>query len=233
VLAAAIALALPGAALAQSTYNWSGAYIGGNAGASFVNTAVDSASFYDDVDGVDLAFTAPGYSYSGYGIIGGGEVGYNWQSPNLVFGVEADIAASNAAASYTDLDNNFMVSTRLNWLSTARVKVGMPMNNILLYGTAGVAFGQLQTDLTDNYPDDATVYNLSNTQSVTGWTAGAGIAAALNDHWVVKAEYLYADLGSHAVNFSEDATGDIGWPLISSSAKMTSSVIRFGVDYKF
>jgi outer membrane immunogenic protein len=233
ILAAAIAVALPGAALAQSTYNWSGAYVGATVGTGLINSAVDSVSFYDDVDGLEYSGGLPGFSYNGAGIIGGGEFGYNWQSGGMVVGVEGDVSASNASASYTDLDHNFMLNTKLNWLSTARLRIGLPMDNILVYGTGGVAFAQVQTDLTDNYPGDSTVYNLSNTQSVVGWTVGAGIAAAINQHWVVKAEYLYADLGSHTFSYSEDPTGDIGWPLVSSPAKITSSVIRAGVAYKF
>jgi outer membrane immunogenic protein len=233
IAAAALAVALPSAAMAQSAYNWTGAYIGANIGAASLNSAVDGVSLYNDVDGTSLATTLPGFSYSGSGIIGGGEIGYNWQASGFVFGVEGDISASNTIASYTDFDNNFTVDTKLNWLSTARVKLGLPFSNFLLYGTGGVAVGQIQGNLQDRYPDDSTIYNLSSTQTAVGWTAGGGIAAAIDEHVVVKAEYLYTDLGSHTFSYSEDPTGAIGWPLTSSSAKVTSSLIRVGIDYKF
>lgn len=214
-------------------YDWTGGYIGGQIGYGWSNTNVDSVSFFDDVAGTIPAGTLPGFAFNGSGIIGGAELGYNWQANGVVLGVEGDISATGITGTYGDAGPDFTLDTKLNWLSTARLKLGLPVENFMFYGTAGLAVGGITANLHDNYPDDTTVYNLSNSQTAVGWTVGGGVAAAVNSHWVVKAEYLYADLGSHTYSYSEDPSGAIGWPLLSASAKTTASIVRVGLDYKF
>lgn len=214
-------------------YNWTGGYIGGQLGYGWSNTRVGEVSFFDDVDGTLPSGGLPGFAFNGSGLIGGAELGYNWQANGLVVGVEGDISATGITANFADAGPDFTLDTKLNWLSTARLKLGLPVQNFLFYGTAGLAVGGIQANLHDNYPSDTTVYNLSDSNTAVGWTVGGGVAAAINSHWVVKAEYLYTDLGTHTYSYSEDPTGAIGWPLLTASAKTTASVVRVGIDYKF
>jgi outer membrane immunogenic protein len=81
-------------------YNWTGWYVGVNAGASFGNVKTDfnvpSAelfSFVSVIASTDLFTPGFGASDRTYpnGFIGGGQIGYNWQfSPIWVGGIEAD-----------------------------------------------------------------------------------------------------------------------------------------------
>src|SRR5262249_36263565 len=106
---------------ALSVYNWSGFYAGLNLGYQWghvTNTGIDPS-----------------------GIAGGGQLGYNWQTGQFVFGVEADIQASAA-------DDTFAPYKFSNpWFGTLRGRAGYAINNILLYGTFGLAYGDLEGQL--------------------------------------------------------------------------------------
>jgi outer membrane immunogenic protein len=226
------AFALPAAAAdygaSPAAYNWTGGYVGAQVGYGWGHTDAGSSSFYNDVDGTSLAGTSPALSFGGGGFIGGGEAGYNWQTNNLVFGVVGDISAAGIRSSYAE--DSFSVDSTLNWLSTARVNLGLPVSNMLFYGTAGLAIGGVTSDLHDVYDGGATVLNSSHSGTGVGWAAGGGVAAALGSNWVVKGEYLYVDLGSQHTSYSEPSPG---WPLISGSAKTTASLLRVSLDPRF
>src|SRR5690349_19859904 len=87
----------PPTAPAAPVFNWTGWYVGVNAGASFGHAKTDF-----NVAPITLTQTSTGESatsgafgvtdtsYPG-GFIGGGQIGYNWQwSPLIVLGLEAD-----------------------------------------------------------------------------------------------------------------------------------------------
>src|SRR5208283_3726253 len=70
------------------------------------------------------------------------------------------------------------------WFGTLRGRAGYAMNNVLLYGTLGIAYGggKIQSGA------------FEETNTHFGWTAGGGIEVGLTRNWSVKAEYLYVDL---------------------------------------
>jgi outer membrane immunogenic protein len=186
---------------------------------------------YDDADGINESSYSPidPFTYNGTGFVGGGGIGYNWQSGQFVYGIAADIAAANIKGSFSNDDAGFAADSTINWLGTARLVLGMPVSgNVLVYGTGGIAFGGVTAQLHDTYGDD--VVNTSDTSTNVGWTIGAGVAAAVNTNWVVKAEYLYVDLGAKDYSFREP---DPGFPLITTNAKNTANVLKFSVGYKF
>lgn len=226
--AAVLALAVPGAALAGPAYNWSGAYFGGQAGYGWSSTTSGPTTAFDDPED---AFVEGAFSYSGTGFIGGAEAGYNWQSGPLVIGLVGDVSAANITGSVSNSVYNYTLSSTLNWLSTARVNIGAPLGNLLVYGTGGIAFGNISSTLNDFYADDGgtTITSNLNTNAV-GWTVGAGIAAPVGHNWFVKAEYLYADLGTQNYSLSEP---DPGWAQINGSNHTTANILRASVDYKF
>jgi opacity protein-like surface antigen len=59
-------------------------------------------------------------------VLGGVHIGYNWQDGSYVFGIEGD---ANLA------DENFR-----DYLASLRLRLGHSFDNVLVYGTAGVAF---------------------------------------------------------------------------------------------
>lgn len=175
----------PYAPAAPAYYNWGGAYAGLNLGYQWGKV------------------TNLGGNPSG--VLGGAQIGYNWQSNALVLGAETDIQLTGA-------DDTFAPYKFSNpWFGTLRGRVGYAMNNILLYGTLGFAYG----DLT------ASLGSLDETHTLTGWTGGLGMEVGFTPSWSAKVEYLYMDLG------------DRGYTLTGVSNGFQSNVLRFGINYHF
>lgn len=168
-----------------SAYSWAGPYLGATLGYEW--------------GGVDNSPTHPA------GIAGGVEGGYNWQRGAFVFGGEADIQLSGA----DDTISPFEFSNP--WFGTVRGRAGFAFSNILVYGTAGMAYGELRADS----------FNLTETHTNVGWVAGAGVEVALNQHWSAKAEWLYLDLADSTFSVTGTNNG------------LAADLLRMGVNYHF
>lgn len=119
-------------------YSWAGPYLGANLGYAWGS--------------VENNLTKPS------GFVGGAQVGYNWQTGPWVFGVEGDIQATSA-------DDTFAPWKFSNpWFGTVRGRAGYSFGNILLFGTGGLAFGELRGE----------TFGLSESHTSAGWTAGVG-----------------------------------------------------------
>ncbi len=170
---------------APSVYNWSGFYAGVNAG-------------YEWGKVTNLAINPNG-------LMGGAQAGYNWQSGQFVFGGETDIQASGA-------DDTFAPWKFSNpWFGTLRARAGFAMNNILIYGTLGLAYGDLHGEIP----------GLDETKTELGWTGGVGMEVGFAPNWSAKVEYLYMDLGDRAFSITGMDNG------------LQSNILRFGVNYHF
>jgi outer membrane immunogenic protein len=166
-------------------YSWIGPYIGGNLGYGW--------------GGVSNNPTEPS------GVFGGLQAGYNWQSGQWVFGVEGDIQANSAS-------DRFATWKFSNpWFSTVRGRVGFAMNNLFVYGTGGLAIGELTGDLLGRVESHTTA----------GWTLGAGAEIGLTQNWSAKIEYLYVDLSTH--NFT----------ITNANNGYHFGALRLGVNYRF
>ena len=82
------------------------------------------------------------------------------------------------------------MQTQSDWLATVRGRAGYAFDRILIYGTGGGAFGNVQAGVRRAGPFS------SSTQ--TGWTAGAGVEFAFTPNLTAKVEYLYVDLGNQS-----------------------------------
>jgi outer membrane immunogenic protein len=139
------------------------------------------------------------------GVNGGFQGGYNWQYGQWVFGAEADLQISGAS------DSVALWKFNNRWFGTLRGRGGYAMNNILFYGTAGIAVGDL----------NASVFTASESHTTAGWTAGVGAAVGLTPNWSAKFEYLYISLS------------DTPFTLTSVQNGYRFSVVRLGVNYRF
>ena len=141
------------------------------------------------------------------GVAGGAQAGYNWQSNQFVFGAETDIQFSGA-------EDTFAPWKFSNpWFGTLRGRAGFAMSNILIYGTAGLAYGGVRAQ--------STLTGVSESKTVPGWVIGAGMEVALSTNWSARAEYLYVDLS------------DRSYSLTGTSNGLESNLLRFGVNYRF
>ena len=148
-----------------------------------------------------------GFSGAGSGFAGGAQAGYNWQSNQFVFGAETDIQFSGA-------DDTFAPWKFSNpWFGTLRGRAGFATSNILIYATGGLAYGSVRVKNTFTGADESKLH--------PGWVLGAGMEVALTTNWSARAEYLYVDLS------------DRSYALTGTSNGVESSVVRFGVNYRF
>ncbi|MEA2907440.1 MAG: outer rane immunogenic protein [Alphaproteobacteria bacterium] len=151
-------------------YNWTGPYIGINAGGGWGRSSF-SAPF-------------PSGTFDVSGGMLGGTLGYNWQAGAMVFGLESDLDWSNLRGSTTC--GGVACDVRNSWLGTVRGRLGLAWDRVMPYVTGGLAIGDIRTNV-------AGIGSGSSTK--TGWTLGAGLEFALSGPWTAKVEYLYADLG--------------------------------------
>ena len=92
-------------------------------------------SWHGPYAGVHLGFG------DGDGVVGGGQIGYNWQSGRIVYGIEADFALSSMedeASGCIPGAGCVFAGASLDWLATVRGRVGYLIEpRILAYATAG------------------------------------------------------------------------------------------------
>jgi outer membrane immunogenic protein len=201
LLASVASLAIAGAAHAadlapiEAPPTWDGFYIGSYVGWAWFDADLTAGGF--DTDDA----------------IAGSVAGYNWQSGNWVFGLEADIGFSIARAdgNSSDLDGNERAG--VDWIGTARGRVGYAFDNVLVYVAGGASGAEVEID--DNSEIDSDV--------LLGWTVGAGVEAKINDKASVRIEYLFSDYGS------EDFDAD-GSP---TTVDLQSHQVRAVLNYKF
>jgi outer membrane immunogenic protein len=174
------------------------------------------------------------------GIIGGPQIGYNWQTtPNVVWGLEADanwlggsdsrfltpVAGVAAGDSIAD-------STKDDFLATVRGRIGWAIDRSLLYVTGGLAVATIKTIDTFNAVGGTIVNTTQNTTTRAGWTVGGGWEYAFaGSNWSAKAEYLFADLGT----FDTTIPSTPGFPNsdVAVHHKYTENIARFGLNYRF
>ena len=197
----------PPAVMAPVVFNWTGFYVGLNAGGSFGNSSVDYAqgpgTFGNPPN--DRGVFAASYNFHPDSFIGGGQVGYNFQTGNFVWGGEADIQGrSNQSTSVSHVFNQFQdrytLTDTQNWFATFRGRLGYAVNNWLIYATGGLAVGRVQHEVFQASNSPIVSRDLSDSNTKAGWTVGAGVEYGFAPHWSVAAEYLYVDLGTDTIN---------------------------------
>lgn len=148
------------------------------------------------------------------GIIGGAQIGYNWQRERLVFGLEADIQASGQKGDFLICSIGGcptgstigQASHSLKWFGTVRGRFGgLITPGVLLYATGGLAYGEIDSDYISGIVGTSPIFG-SNSTTRVGWTAGAGVEGKVTPNWTVKVEYLYMDFGSFSHNLGSGAS---------------------------
>jgi outer membrane immunogenic protein len=168
-----------------NAYSWAGPYLGANLGYEWGSVNNNPAK--------------PS------GFVGGVQAGYNFQNGPWVFGVEGDIQAAGA-------DDTFAPWKFSNpWFGTLRGRAGYAFSNVLFYGTAGLAFGELR----------AQTFGWTESHTSAGWTIGAGAEVMFAPNWSAKLEYLYIDLSTSQFAITGVSNG------------YSASVVRAGVNYHF
>jgi len=200
-------------------YNWTGFYIGGHMGGTL------SSANASDPTGVNFAPLGASISQDDTGFLGGFQFGFNWQTGNLVFGVQGDMAWTTINAGLTD---PFSTTTTLNyktdWLTTVTGRVGYAWDNILLYGKGGAAWVHNNVSVTDpTIPLSAT-----GNETRFGWTAGGGLEYGFAPNWTGFIEYDYIGLGTASVTVTDPIAGPL-----SANFEQNIQTVKGGINYKF
>ncbi len=199
-------------------YDWSGFYVGLNGGDAFAGdeTIRIKPDFQENAGHLDLN-----------GLFGGAQVGANWQTGNWVLGAEAGLQLADIVDSDKQSASGVEVSSKgaVDWFGSVRVRSGYAMDNLLIFGTAGLAVAGVDYKV-HTVDDPSSSINLSDNYTATGWTAGAGVEWGFSANSSARLEYLYTDLGKK----------EIGSSLSDDSYFKTSpsfQSIRMGVDFRF
>ena len=223
-------------------YNWTGWYVGVNAGYGWHRNANVT---FSNITGTLVSPTGvPGIvSPNVKGFLAGGQIGYNAQVGNFLYGIEADadyanISGSARAFGLIDTRRNSLGNQRLGSFGTLRGRLGIVNDRLLVYGTGGLAFGHATSASAFSNTDGCVFPGGGANQCPTGsaselrlgWTAGAGLEFALSRDWSAKAEYLYYDLGRTSYTLT-----DPNFPGVSCGASTSyrGNVVRGGINYRF
>lgn len=181
----------------SNNYNWTGFYAGLHAGYGHAGSKVTG----------DLSA-----SPSGEDFLAGIQAGYNHQRQNWVFGIEGDLNIDFRDTEPVAVPGGGLAA-KLDFHATVRGRVGYTFDRFMTYGTAGLAFAGTE----------ATYKGDTQQAKHIGVSAGLGIAAALSDRLMLRAEFLHSNYAAAGYRFG------------NSSAEMDfhTNIARAGFDVRF
>jgi len=240
--------ARPPAPVMAAVYNWTGFYIGGNIGYGWGQNTNPFISFVDPAPAVGFApyFALGGNGFPNLkpaGVIGGGQIGYNWQMNQFVLGAVADFQAADIESSATvavtplapGVPSLQTLSQRLDFLGTVRGKAGVAFNNVMLYGTGGLAYGHVKSSMTANFvPAVPILFNGTSSEWRTGWAAGVGGEYGVGP-WSFGLEYLHYDLGRSSVTAIgvPPTSAVFAGSSLTATQRTAGDIVRGTINYRF
>ena len=243
-----------------SNYNWNGLYLGGFLGGAS-STTTSTTEPTNNIDGTIYSWNEPynsNYEYqTSASFMGGGTIGYNWQSANLplLLGIEGEYGYLHLKGHHQDPN---AVANEIKYYGTYDAhdgahstsigsqygygliggRIGYTASRSLFYIKSGAVFTNIQTHFNDYNisGDGAPQLHTSSNKNTAGYAIGGGIEYALPYTWTsnfsVKAEYLYFGF-NRTQNSSGICTCDSP-NIYSTSDKINGfSTVKLGVNYKF
>ena len=204
--------------------SWTGFYIGGHGGIGWLHasqTITAGANLFTcGPVGINLKC-----DLDATGAVFGGQVGYNLQQGQWVFGVEGD-------GSWTSLKKSVSFATpvpglvhtindKIDWLASVRGRLGWAAGDWLFYGTGGVAFANFNAGFFRTGGGARAQFD----KTATGWVAGGGIEKMFNRNWSARAEFLHYGLGKTSLT---SATGGT----YTTQFRHDVSVVRLGINFR-
>jgi outer membrane immunogenic protein len=254
--------------MAPAVFSWTGFYIGANVGGAWTNNNGGSdfgplfPPFIVLAPQAAIPTLIPGQldvlggGGRRSGVIGGGQIGYNWQVNQFVIGVEADAVGSGLKGSTASATRSFgppiLLATvnqtvnvefgHIDWMATFRGRLGFAADRALFYVTGGAAVAGIggATTTVINGPGiaiPAGTFTAGNGGSTTrwGWTVGGGIEWAFSPNWSVAGEYRYTDFGNRGTTF-DIPSGLPAAPIFftgTGSSHLTVEQATLRVNYRF
>jgi outer membrane immunogenic protein len=223
---------------------WQGFYLGGAIGAARLNTTAattesglsgfSSGTTFSAYPCGDDSSNAVGCSTGTTGFTAGVQAGYDWQSRYFVYGVVADWTWTGLKHSISrgSSSSHGVFQAKVDWLATFRGRMGLAVDDTLVYITGGLALADLKSSVTGTrivccFTDASFDNSLSTVQA--GWVAGLGVEHKLSQNWSVFSEFLYYDFGRATASGAESVTGN------GKSTEFTHEIFqgKLGVNYRF
>jgi outer membrane immunogenic protein len=196
-----------------SNNNWTGCYVGANLGVS------GSRDLWEDHTGPVV--NSEQVPVRANGVVGGGQIGCDYQSGLWVFGVEGMFDRTDMTGITPDPETpTVLFHDNIRWLATTTARIGYVVDRSLLYVKGGAAWMNTESFFTGASTG-------SNTRTADGWVIGAGLEYGIAANWSVKVEYEH--IGSGETRRSTIVDGgprDLGWT-------QSVDVVLVGVNYRF
>jgi outer membrane immunogenic protein len=214
---------------APSGCDWSGFYVGLNAGGQFGHS--------EDKDLDDFNSPDKSWGYSESGAVAGGQIGYNLQWRWLVVGPEIDLGYMNVDGNGVEpssVGDNTRGFSNSDFYTTFRGRIGVALNCWLFYATGGGIGVNYDTRVFDN---DISIglgeLNAHKQDFDWGYTVGGGIERKFGRHWSIKVEYLYFNLDDQTfsapfISVAGRQFGPFGW-----RAETEGHIVRAGLNFHF
>jgi outer membrane immunogenic protein len=199
-------------------FTWSGFYVGLQAGALWdqlqganngANAWWASTLFPNAANTLWYGYNTGASTQSGF--VGGGHIGYNFQTGPAVFGLEGDLEGASLRTG----------SLR----GSLRGRLGFAVDRVLFYGTGGLAFGARNGSST--YGAYGYNWGGNTSSSRMGWTVGAGVEYAFTQAWSAGLEYRYSQFSGNSGN-----TGYFGYNY-GGNTKINENAVRARLSYHF
>jgi outer membrane immunogenic protein len=214
-LAADMPVKAPAYKAPPAVFNWTGWYVGGHIGGAWGDDRI-----------TDVAeITGNRFSNKPTGIFGGGQLGFNVQNGQVVWGGEVDLGAMDLHKRVSEPLSAGLLASQIKsgFYSDVTGRLGYAWDRSLLYAKGGYAFYGGSIKNIDNDPGEGVTFGKSGS---SGWTAGGGFEQMINAAWSWKVEYLYFNFGTiHNVN-------PVDTPDIYIN-KFTVQTVKVGLNYKF
>ncbi len=204
-------------------YNWTGFYIGGNLGAAWTQGKV-SDSLGDSWSNAQQAVFA-----------GGGQVGANYQINWAVIGIEADFDwlanNHNSSNAVSTPIGALQFSANNRWVTTLAARFGVAADNWLFYAKGGGGWVGVSNPTISNVNTPGSI-SVSNSNSSSGWLAGAGVEWGFAPNWTARLEYDFLGLSSQTYTVTAP-----NFPLINGQTVTVSNrdvqTLTLGINYLF
>jgi outer membrane immunogenic protein len=185
-------------------YDWSGFYAGAHVG-------------YGEAQ-VDGNYQGSSFGLDPNGLLGGVHAGFNWQLGSFVIGTEGDFSWGDLEDSTTSGGGLGSASAEIDWLATLRARVGVALDNFLLYGTIGGAWSEAEAAVTNGGAESVDFDEV-------GLVAGGGVEWGMNEKLSWKLEGLW---------FNFDDTVDLESGALGDSTTLDDAwVVSTGIRYRF
>ena len=210
--------------------DWSGFYLGGHLGGGRSNDGWSDPFGPTPAPLGSVNVAGFGDTIHAGGPLGGGQIGFNLQSGQWVFGVAADASAADLRGENTCFSGIGGINCQrvVNAFGAITGRVGYAFDRSLAYAKGGAAWTRTTYELNGN-TGALTLGSGSTGMTSWGWTAGGGIEYALTSNWTTFLEYDHIGLSGTNVSFPPVAVINAQ----AISVRQRIDVVKLGVNYKF